>query len=269
MAKFGSVWTETKLLTLDRYLSAYTTALKNQNFKLCYIDAFAGDGSVTIKGGNEIEGSSLRALKYPFDKFYFFEKDPERLEKLKNLIEPFSHKNSELRCGDCNDFLLQINSIQWRKDNWRGVIFLDPYAMDLEWECLARISKTQVFDVWYLFPFMAVNRNFYRNGKIPAVNKRRLDTILGTNDWQNEIYKDSPQLSFLDDKICQKSDTASIKSYIIKRLKTTFPSVSENAIFLRNEKLSPLFLLCFAGSNPGKPATELSLKLANHILSSR
>ncbi|HXY74763.1 MAG TPA: three-Cys-motif partner protein TcmP [Dehalococcoidales bacterium] len=265
--RFGSFWTEAKLNAIENYLSAYTIALKKKNYKLCYIDAFAGDGSVVIKDGNEIEGSSLRALKYPFDKFYFFEKDPYNIEKLKLKIETISQKNIELHCGDCNDFLLQLCSLPWRKDNWRGIIFLDPYAMHLEWKSLEVISKTKVFDVWYLFPFMAVNRNFYRNGKIPIANKRRLDTILGTHNWQNEIYKDSPQLSFLDDKICQKLDMESIKSYIIKRLKNTFPTVADNAVFFRNEKLSPMFLLCFAGSNPSKAARELSLKIADHILS--
>ena len=41
---FGGQWTIEKLDILGRYLDAYTTALKNQPFKLVYIDAFAGHG---------------------------------------------------------------------------------------------------------------------------------------------------------------------------------------------------------------------------------
>ena len=37
---FGGPWTQEKLKILERYLDAYTTALKNQPFKLVYIDAF-------------------------------------------------------------------------------------------------------------------------------------------------------------------------------------------------------------------------------------
>ena len=41
---FGGEWTQEKLDILHRYLDAYTTALKDQNFRLIYVDAFAGEG---------------------------------------------------------------------------------------------------------------------------------------------------------------------------------------------------------------------------------
>jgi hypothetical protein len=41
---FGGSWTDEKLERLARYLTAYTTALKNQRFQKIYIDAFAGTG---------------------------------------------------------------------------------------------------------------------------------------------------------------------------------------------------------------------------------
>jgi len=43
---FGGPWTQHKLKILELYLDAYTTALKNQPFKLVYIDAFAGTGHI-------------------------------------------------------------------------------------------------------------------------------------------------------------------------------------------------------------------------------
>ena len=45
---FGSIWTISKLEIIENYLEFYTTALKKQNFKLCYIDAFAGSGEIHI-----------------------------------------------------------------------------------------------------------------------------------------------------------------------------------------------------------------------------
>jgi three-Cys-motif partner protein len=62
MQEFGSGWTELKLDAIEKYLDFYTIALKKSGFKLCYIDAFAGSGSVKIKSGDEIEGSATRAL---------------------------------------------------------------------------------------------------------------------------------------------------------------------------------------------------------------
>ena len=64
--KFGGIWTKQKLNAVENYLSFFTTALKEKSFKLCYIDAFSGSGNITLKDGQEIDGSALRALKYPF-----------------------------------------------------------------------------------------------------------------------------------------------------------------------------------------------------------
>jgi len=90
---------------------------------------------------------------------------------------------------DCNNSLMKINKKKWYKDNWRGVIFLDPYNMGLSWECLEEISKTQIFDVWYLFPFMALNRNLYKDiSKIPQTNKDKITYILGTDEWKGCNY---------------------------------------------------------------------------------
>jgi three-Cys-motif partner protein len=84
---FGSVWTATKLKIIDDYLNFYVTALKKQKFKLCYIDAFARSGKVRIKTGDEVDGSAIRALKYGFDRFYFFEKDQSYYQLLQQRIE--------------------------------------------------------------------------------------------------------------------------------------------------------------------------------------
>ncbi len=46
--RFGGSWTRTKLNVLQQYLQAYTTALKNQPFRLWYVDAFAGTGTVHL-----------------------------------------------------------------------------------------------------------------------------------------------------------------------------------------------------------------------------
>ena len=73
--KFGGDWTEKKLDAVEEYLKFFTTALKKQNFKLRYIDAFSGSGNVTLKNGVVTDGSAVRALKYPFDRYFFIEKN--------------------------------------------------------------------------------------------------------------------------------------------------------------------------------------------------
>jgi hypothetical protein len=73
-------------------------------------------------------------------------------------------------------------------------------------------------------------------------------------------------LSFLGENLLQKASIDNIKNYILDRLKQTFPTVSDQAVLLRNERNSPQFLLCFAGSNPSPQSQMLSLRAANHIL---
>lgn len=108
--KFGGVWTIQKLNAVENYLKAYTTALKNKGFKLIYIDAFAGSGTTKIedskifdenqmsmkfeeidstkaKDDKILEGSAIRALKYPFDKFKFFEVNKQYCNRLEAKIK--------------------------------------------------------------------------------------------------------------------------------------------------------------------------------------
>ena len=137
--------------------------------------------------------------------------------------------------------------------------------MELHWEALEKISKTQAFDVWYLFPYSAVARNLRNDSKIPEANEDKLNKIFGTDIWKKEIYTESPQLTLFGDSEIEKIPNG-LKQFIIKRLGETFPKVANSPAVLKNSNNSPLFLLCFAISNPSKTAQNLALKGANHIL---
>lgn len=266
---FGNIWTEKKLKAVEMYLSAYLNAMKNQSFQLCYIDAFAGNGNVTLKDGTIITGSALRALNYEFQKYYFFEQNQENADALLVKIhDKFPSKVDRVKIivADCNKMLQIVNSFQWRKNSWRGVAFLDPYAMDLDWKSLEAIAQTEAFDVWYFFPLMAVNRNLYRKvDVIPAANRKKLTSILGSTDWETELYKESDQTSFLGQEY-EKADTEGIKAYLLRRLKLTFPAVSGEAKIMKNEKNAPVFILCFAVSSKNPKAIVLAKRIADHIL---
>lgn len=268
MQSYGGPWTLLKLGILEKYLEFYTKALKNTPFKLCYIDAFAGSGSVTIKGIGEVPGSALRALDYPFDKYIFIEKDKhyaDRLEKV--ILEKTEKKEFEIRVGDCNKELETVLSFPRSKSFWRGVIFLDPYAMNFYWNSLRTIQKTEIFDVWYLFPISALCRVMQRDGQIPPKNKEIINKLLGTIEWEKEIYYQSPQLSLFEDSETERVTIEGIGDYVVKRLRTIFPAVSKRSLTLRNPlNNSPLFLLCFAVSNPSQRAVNLSLRAADYIL---
>lgn len=268
MQSFGGPWTLIKLEVLEKYLNFYTIALKKQRFKLCYIDAFAGRGILDLKKIGATEGSALRSLDYPFDRFVFIEKELYIIKDLRDNIAGKSlDKRVDIVHGDCNELLETIDSFEWYKNYWRGVIFLDPYAMNLKWSSLISIAKTQAFDVWYLFPLSALTRVLAKDGKISDSTKSKITDILGTGEWEKEIYYESQQLTLFGNTDTERITINGISSYVIRRLKTAFPAVSDKSKILRNPRNnSPLFLLCFAVSNHSRRAIEISLKAADHIL---
>ncbi len=268
MQSYGGPWTLLKLEILEKYLNFYVTALKNKNFKLCYIDAFAGSGDVNVKGIGTVHGSAVRAIDYPFDRYIFIEKNRNYAKRLEDTIkQKNTGKSIEVIIGNCNELLETIYSFDWYRNYWRGVIFLDPYAMNLKWASLQAIAKTNAFDIWYLFPLSALLRVLQKQGNIPSKTKEKISDLLGTTEWEKEIYHESTQTTLFGEKEIERDSINNIKKYVINRFKSIFYGVSEKAIVLRNPRNnSPLFLLCFAISNPVTGAIKLSLKAADYIL---
>lgn len=262
--KFGGPWTNIKLRVLEQYFDFYTKALKNQNFKLLYIDAFAGSGRITVND-ETTDGSPLIALRYNFHKFFFIESNEEYAHSLKSIINEHPKKNNiEINSGDCNEILKKI--IENMGNYERGVIFLDPYAMDLHWETLEMIARTKKLDVWYLFPISALSRCMPVNGIPEPSWCAKIKKMLGTDDWQSCLYKESPQLNLFGDTAIERKDFEAVCQYVIRRLETIFPKVAQNSLRLKNTINSVMFYLFFAISNPNDKAIKLSLKGAEHIL---
>jgi three-Cys-motif partner protein len=110
--------------------------MKNSPFKLCYIDAFAGSGRVEVRGHGEIAGSALRALERSFDRYIFIEKKKEYTEQLEALKTKYPEILIDIKMGDSNGILKSLSTEPWYENYWRGIVFLDPYAMNLKWESL-------------------------------------------------------------------------------------------------------------------------------------
>ena len=50
---FGGEHTRRKLDVIAKYLAAYVTVMKKQNFRLFYVDGFAGSGASTSKAESQ------------------------------------------------------------------------------------------------------------------------------------------------------------------------------------------------------------------------
>jgi three-Cys-motif partner protein len=280
---FGGGWTTEKLKRLRKYLVAYTTAMKNQRYQIVYLDAFAGTGyraSPREKESDDflfpeidqfMDGSARIALQVTpgFDKYIFIERDSKRFAELQKLKADFPHLADKIfpKNEDANSYLKGLcEGPPWSK--YRAVLFLDPFGMQVTWETIEAIAKTQAIDLWYLFPLMAVSRMLKRSGDIPASWRKRLDAILGASDWYElSFQKERNQGLFGEEEVTVKiSDFETIIEYVVRRLQSVFPGVADNPLPLLNSRKNPLYLLCFAVSNPSPKAKNLALRIARDVL---
>ena len=271
---FGGPWTVEKLNILSNYLNFYTTALKHTGFQLIYIDAFAGTGKVKIGSEEryeEIDGSAKLALqsKGQFTEYIFIEKKKSFAKELNDMVEsefPDKKNRVKIKNDDCNQVLIEIcNKVDWRKA--RAVLFIDPYAADVKWETLKAVAATGAIDVWYLFPFSAVNRMMKRDGRIESTWEAKLNSVFGDNTWKERFYREDPQLNFFSEiEIMRDFNQNELQRYVEERLGCIFTKVSSNSRILFNRKNCPLFLFCFAVSSKNPNAIGLAMKVANYIL---
>ena len=263
---FGGEWTQEKLEIIDKYLGFYTAALKRFSWtKLIYIDAFAGSGKTKTSDGTEIEGSPAIALKYDFEKYYFIEYDTKRKAELEAYIKanfPNKINRVEFIEGDCNTELPKIFDALSCDKNYRGVMFLDPYALELKWAILEK-AKSVCLDIWYLFPMMA-NRLLTKDKKKLDNYREKLNLLLGGSDWEEKLYKENPQINLFGEVQYIKEPVDELIKYVADRLKGLYGGEPKMKLF-KNATNSPLFLLCFFITNPSTKAYSLASKVVKDI----
>ena len=263
---FGGQWTKEKLTIINDYLGFYTTAMSKQRVRLVYIDAFAGSGKTVLSDRTEVDGSAILSLQYDFDEYYFIEIDEERISELKEIIKkryPDKFKSIHIINGNCNDELKRVLSSLTKYQ--RGIMFLDPYALELDWTVLDAASKTGILDIWYLFPVNALTRNLPHDKQYTDATSAKIDSILGTHDWESVLYQQDPQLSLFGETNYERVNFDELVKYITARLKTTFAYVSPKSKILKNSKNSPLFILYFLMTNNSPKAIGLGSKVVNQI----
>ena len=271
--RFGGDWTSEKLNILESYLDAYTTALKNQPFSLMYIDAFAGTGAIILPTEDPdaqafIEGSASRALaikEKPFDRLVFVERNRQRYSQLTRLREEHLSRDIRTENSDANSFLSDLQ-VDW--SNWRGVLFLDPFATEVEWTTIERIASFNALDTWILVPISAITRMLptSRNpDDIPQSWADRLTRVFGDDSWK-DLYRPNPQLNLFGTQEFQRdAGTEGISKIYKEKLKELFKErfLETSKVFL-NSKNSPLFEFVFCAGNPR--GARIAKNIAGHLL---
>lgn len=295
---FGGDWTEKKLKALEKYLNAYLRIMRKneraKNFTVVYVDGFAGSGRRYTKCNPDSEeirplfdnddrnkfiqyydGSTRVALRAGnssgFDKYIFIETDSDAIEALKQLRNEFQSKDIEIVQQDANTYIQQWCSTM--DAFWRSVMFLDPFGLQVEWATIKSIAKTEKIDLWLLIPLGQAILRMLPKCRTPSEKVRDLlNKFFGTEEWLNQFYEHTGQGSLFNDEnekdevIQRTANIERIKRYILNRLKTVFPKegVADEILILRNSKNAPMYMLCFAASNPKGAST--AVKIARHIL---
>lgn len=292
---FGSDHTKTKLDAVQKYLSAFTTALKKKQFTLLYVDACAGSGASIPKGlkskaqgyegqsglwGQEIildadhivEGSAARALSVvpPFDRYVLNDLKRENVASLRALVQgEYGHLANRVAFTqrDANDILRELcRSTNWKKT--RAVVFIDPFGLQIKYDTLLELAGTEAVDVWYLVPVFAMYRQVRGDGQVIDDGGKSVDEALGTTEWRKVVATEHRMRGLFEDEVVYSKkavDVAWFEEIAKQRLRLAFDGrVVDRVLPLGRNGLHE-FSLMFAWANPSKPA-KLAAKLATAVL---
>jgi len=250
-------WSEDKLALLRKYLEAYTTIMQGQRW--CrngyhYVDAFAGTGKPRARDEERyIDGSPRVALtiRYPFHSYTFIEKTPWRVQQLEKLKDEFPDRDVRIREGDCNDIIKTeiVSNIRYERFN-RGLIFLDPFSMDVEWPTIQEIAGTRALEIFLNFPVMALNRTVLPNdpNALTEAQIRRMNNFWGSTEWRGDIYQQVSTLFGTVEMKMQPTTGKRLGRLFTRRLREVFRHVTEPLV-MTNSRNAPLYCLIFAGHN--------------------
>jgi three-Cys-motif partner protein len=294
--KYGGPWSEVKLDAVEYYLQCYANALSRAKMDLWYIDAYAGSGDrehTREIGGllegtplstvtETLDGSARRALKIepPFQHFIFIEKDKERSAQLLKVREEYSDRDIRILSGDANAELLRlVNEEPWvrrSRSKSRGVVFLDPFAMQVDRSTLQALARTESLDVWYFFNISAVTRQLSLDINGVGNKAPMLDRVLSRR-WR-ELYSVPEAPTTIQGDIFEQFTVSTVKEISAKRtvskaqidvwfreiLQQEFAYVSEPLPIVTPHS-GHTFSLFLGVANPEPKATELAEKFVKYV----
>ena len=270
--EYGGDSTVEKLDALQRYADKYTTVLKDQpkeshtKFMLHYVDAFANNGIARLKrgafAGKSVPGSVQRALDVTsksFDRLWLIDNDPEKCKELHDLVSRTgdAHRTSIVN-GDANDELMIFCQMIGHPDHalHRAFVFIDPYALTVNWSTVEALARTTRCDVLMLFPLMAVRRLLKVDGWPRREHQVALDRFFGGDVWR-ELYTMGPEGPHCD------TGYKAIVDLYTKRLDEIFVRVVNPQRALGSSMSEPRFTLLFAASN--ESGAEVAARIAKGV----
>lgn len=294
---WGGSWTKEKLDTFEEYVrNVYLKIMNHQrdkyNWKLIYLDAFAGSGSQSKGKTLEIkdalvsifpkellpdeetdvyQGAAERVVKIEesgtrgFDYYYFVDKDKDSLDKLEEKLSIYNPNGRKIyKNEDANTAITEMANAMSMNYHFKSLTLLDPFGMQIDWktiECLQGLSV----DLFILIPTgVIINRLLGKDGEIMYPDKLSRCLGMSVDEIKSKFYKSHKENNLFGesfdviDKV--KNPCKKIAEEYINKLNSAFKYVTKKPLVLTNSRNVPIYHFVFASQN------ENAVKLAQYII---
>jgi len=173
------------------------------------------------------------------------------VQRLRELQTEFPRRDIRICEGDCNQLITTEITPRIRYERFnRGLIFLDPFGMDIEWSTVEQIAGTRALEIFVNFPAMALNRTVLPNDPFALTEAQieRMNRFWGSTEWRGDIYEEVPTLFGPVPMKVRRTTGQRLGGLFKQRLEELFPCVTEPLV-MTNSKNAPLYCLILASHN--------------------
>lgn len=185
-------WVKRKHHFLRRYCDIFTKSMRGK-WNLVYLDLLAGPGTCRVRGSDEqLPGSPLVALEYPFDRYVFVEKSDADCHALRKRIKDLPKaKLCRIIHGDWVDVVQQKRL--GLKNNDLVLAFVDPVGInDVPWRGIEALACHGHLDILMTIQHaLGVKRNLAQYTRSKH-DRTALDAFLGTTAWRSGMPSQQP-----------------------------------------------------------------------------
>lgn len=248
-ARPGGPWTRAKLEYLQKYASAFMTAMAPKRVegkwhRLVFVDLLCGPG-IDIIEREEQPGSPLIALRVTpgFDRLFLGDRDAETVSALQHRIPSADLARVDVQTGDCHARAQQVVSeLVWGD---LGFAFIDPQGFEVRFDLFETLSQRPI-DILFLFPSgIGIKRNIERFARSEHC---LMDGLWGNGDWRQLPAVRRLAGETLSQSEAEQMDLSWVQVFR-QRVSTLGYGYHDAAPPLRNDQNVPMYHLLFFSKN--------------------
>ncbi len=171
------------------------------------------------------------------------EEDPEKVALLRHLTRDRS--DVQIHPGDYRAHLPGLLDRCRYHDFARGLCFLDPYGLSVDYSLLKQIAALKTVEIFFNFMLVGVNRNVLwrmNPSKISPARKALMARVWGHDHWVDELYERQPTL--FGDVQKKVSNAQVVEAYRQRLLAAGFAHVPQ-PIAMKNSRNAAVYYLFF------------------------